>query len=121
MHHASCSAQVSIASGANALLGLLLMASPWLYGGATRFPHLTINDGVTGALMVVCSAIRCIWPHRAPGFSVVNVVLGFWVILAPAFFDYSMNVTRLRLNILAGIAIMLLASWSVCARLIEKG
>ena len=112
--------QVKLASGVNALLGLILIASPWLCGDAWRYHGITFNNIVTGAVVAICGAVRMYWPHRAVGLSVDNIACGLWTLVALAAFGYDVNKWHLWLDIIVSVALMVFGMWSVSAKLNEQ-
>jgi peptidoglycan/LPS O-acetylase OafA/YrhL len=113
-------AQVKLASGVNALLGLILIASPWLCGDAWQYHGITFNNIVTGAVIAICGAVRMYWPHRAVGLSVVNIGCGLWTLIALAAFGYDVHPWHLWLNIIVSVALMVFGLCSVSAKLNES-
>jgi hypothetical protein len=112
--------QVRFASGFNWLLGLALCIAPWFFRDTSAYHSLTINSMATGALIMVCAALRVRWPHRGLTLSAANVALGFWTLIAPVAFDYSTRRGHLWTNIVIGVALMVFGMWSISARLSEQ-
>jgi hypothetical protein len=110
-------AQVKLASGVNALLGLILIVSPWLCEDAWQYHGITLNNIVTGAVIAICGAVRMFWPHRAVGLSVVNIGCGLWTLIALAAFGYDVNPWHLWLNIIVSVTLIVFGLWSVSAKL----
>jgi hypothetical protein len=113
--------QVQIASGINALLGLSLIATPLLYGSDVPLDiSITLNGVVFGTLIVFCGALRVFWPHRYLGFSGANVAFGFWILVSPWVYGYSVDTTHASLSAIIGVAIIVLGTWSGSATLRER-
>jgi hypothetical protein len=110
------SQQVRIASGINILLGIWLISSPWINGAATAtaagIAGATWNNVISGILIVLCSAIRFSSPQRSTAPSAANIVLGVWTLISPWIYGYTVDATRLRTNVIVGIAVIALAAWS---------
>jgi hypothetical protein len=112
--------QVRLASGFNLLLGLILCIAPWFFSDTSAYHALTINSTATGALVMLCAALRVRWPHTAVVLSVANVALGLWTLIAPVAFDYSTRRVHLWTNIVVGVALMVFGMWSISAKLSEQ-
>jgi hypothetical protein len=116
------STQVRVASGLNWLLGLLLIATPWVFGqirvGYDTSP--TVGCFVIGALLSVCGAIRFSWPHALPGLSEANVAFGFWTLVSPWTYGYAVQSPQALISVGVGIAAIGFGTWSVCATLREQ-
>jgi SPW repeat len=103
-------AQARTASGINILLGLWLIFSPWVFDYSGRAPVL--NSVYVGALIAMLAAFRLAALRRSAGLSAINVILALWISASPWVFGYSANVGAVGDNLLLGIAIATLASWS---------
>jgi hypothetical protein len=102
-------AQARTASGINILLGIWLIASPWVFdysGGPS------VNSVFVGALVAILAASRLASLRSSTGLSAINLILALWTIASPWVFGYSTNVGAVRNNLLLGIAIATLAGWS---------
>jgi hypothetical protein len=114
-------AQVRIASGINVVLGLLLIASPWALGYvSTEIGSIVLNSVVVGALIVVCGVTRVAFPYRIEALSGANIALGFWTLISPLVYGYTMETTQLWSSILIGVAIMIFGVWSGSTTLRER-
>jgi SPW repeat-containing protein len=103
-------AQARTASGINILLGIWLIVSPWVFDYSGRAPVL--NSVYVGAVIAMLAAFRLATLRRSAGLSAINVILALWVIASPWVYGYSANVGAVGDNLLLGIAIATLASWS---------
>jgi SPW repeat len=108
-------AQARTASGINILLGIWLIVSPWVFDYSGRGPVL--NSVYVGALISILAAFRLATLDRSAGLSAINLILGLWTIASPWVCGYSPNVGAVWDNLLLGIAIATLASWSGSATL----
>jgi|ERR1700761_658577 hypothetical protein len=106
-------AQARTASGVNIVLGLWMIASPWVFdysGKAAVFSSLTV-----GALVALLAAIRVASLHDSAGLSGINLLLALWTVVSPWAYGYMTNEGALLNNIVVGILIAALASWSAIA------
>jgi hypothetical protein len=106
------SMQVRIASGINVLLGGLLSASPWLLNYASQETDLTRNSVVVGGLVVICAALRAVWPGAMAAFSGANIAFGFWTLISSWTFGRTVDQTYVWISLALGVAIMGFAAWS---------
>ncbi|MCW8193923.1 SPW repeat protein [Proteobacteria bacterium 005FR1] len=72
---------VKLASGLNILLGIWLIAAPWVLGYSGE-PAMW-NESLVGIAVIVVAAIKLASPIRLAKISWVNVALGVWLIIAP--------------------------------------
>jgi len=108
-------AQARTASGINILLGIWLIASPWIFGYIGR--PAVMNSVIVGALIAILAASRLASLRDSAILSGVNLILALWTIASPWVYGYASNVGAVRDNILLGVAIATLASWSGSATL----
>jgi hypothetical protein len=106
------SMQVRIASGINVLLGALLSASPWLLNYASQETDLTRNSVVVGGLVVICAALRTVWPGAKAAFSGANIAFGFWTLISSWTFGRTVDQMYVWISLALGVAIMGFAAWS---------
>jgi hypothetical protein len=104
--------QVRFASGLNVLLGGLLIASPWLFDFVADEHDLTRNCVVIGALIVICAALRTIWPRARVAWSGANIAFGFWTLISSVTFGHMLDEGYVWLSVALGLSVMILASWS---------
>lgn len=102
--------QVRTASGLNILAGLWLVIAPFVLVYATTAG--VWNSVIVGLLVAILAGIRAFRPGSPAWMSWANVVLGFWVIIAPFIFAYATFDARLWNNIIVGIIIAALGAWS---------
>ena len=106
-------AQARTASGANIVLGIWLIVSPWIFDYSGKSAVLS---GVTvGVLIALLAAIRVTSSHNSAGLSGINLLLAFWTIVSPWAYEYATNAGALSNNIIVGIFIAALAIWSAIA------
>lgn len=105
--------QITLASGANLLLGLWLIAAPFVlsYGAA----HARANDIVLGIIIATLAAIRVFGAYRSAWISWVNMLAGLWLIIAPFALGYSGIMHPLWNDIIVGILVAGFALWSALA------
>lgn len=104
-------AGIDFASGSNAILGLWLIASPWVVGYA---PLSLWNSVVIGALVFVLAVVRIASQSRASVPSWINTGLGLWLVASA--FVFSHLEPGQRWNFLGlGIVVTLLALTSVAS------
>ncbi|HVY81355.1 MAG TPA: SPW repeat protein [Steroidobacteraceae bacterium] len=104
--------QVRVASGINTLLGLWLIASPWVYGYSAGQIGSVWNSVIVGVLIAVFGLMRVRTPHEATAFSWINLVLGIWTVISPWIYGYAANTGRMWNNVIVGIVVFLLSIWS---------
>ncbi|MCX2948881.1 SPW repeat protein [Lentzea sp. NEAU-D7] len=76
------------ASGVTFLAGLWLVLAPFALGYDTA-PQARWNDMVIGGVIAVLAIVRAFAPMRVAWFSIVNVALGIWLVVAPLTLGYS--------------------------------
>ncbi len=116
------STQVRLASGINLLLGLSLMATPWVFG-EIRVGYDTSPDVscfVIGTLLALFGGLRVCYPHHLAGLSGANVAFGFWTLAAPWTYGYSTESPQTLISVLAGAAIIAFGALSAFATLREQ-
>jgi hypothetical protein len=115
MAHVNLLGDARTASGINALVGVWLVLSPWLLGFAADEPRGVFAGVLTGSVVGMSAAARCVWPHDGTSLSWSNLFLGVWTALSPWAFDYAENEVRRWNSVGAGIVLMMCAAWSVSA------
>jgi hypothetical protein len=84
--------QARIASGTNVVLGIWLIASPWVFGYSGRAPVL--NSVLVGMLIAMLATLRLAAMHQSAGLSAMNLLLGFWTIVSPWASGYAIKSGR---------------------------
>lgn len=107
------SLQVRVASGITILLGVWLIASPWVFVYSGRLAVL--NALSVGALIAMLAAIRLALVQLSLVVNRVNVALGFWTIISPWVSGYVANKPAVANNIMVGVLVMSLSIWSARA------
>jgi len=108
MPRTSSITSVKITAGLNVLLGAWLIWSPWEYG--VSFSTGALNSWIVGAMVVIIASIRMSQPERARGLSLLNMMLGIWLIVSPWIFGYAHEMTRLTNSVCVGILAFLFAA-----------
>ncbi|HEY4444891.1 MAG TPA: SPW repeat protein [Steroidobacteraceae bacterium] len=103
-------AQARTASGINILLGIWLIVSPWIFGYSGT--SAVMNSVIIGALISILAASRLASLRDSAVLSGVNLILALWIIASPWVYGYTTNVGGVRDNVLLGVAMATLASWS---------
>lgn len=98
------------ASGINVLLGIWLIASPWVFDYSGRSPVL--NSVFVGALITTLAAIRLALLHESAAVNGVSLLLGFWTIVSPWASGYVANKAALANNLMVGVLVTALTIWS---------
>ena len=110
----STAGQVKLASGLNIALGAWLAAASFLLGysgvSAARW-----NDIIIGLVVLVLAWARVANPSQMTAASWFNVILGLWLIAAPFVLGYSGMVAPLWNDIIIGVAVAALGTWSALA------
>jgi hypothetical protein len=106
-------AQARTASGANIVLGLWMIASPCVFDYSGR--AAVLSSLIVGALVALLAAIRVASLHDSAGLSGINLLLALWTVVSPWAYWYMTNEGALLNNIVVGILIAALASWSAIA------
>lgn len=80
----------SAASAVTFLAGVWLVLAPFVldYAPAGSGIGAYWNDLVIGVAIAVLAIVRAVAPSNVPWFSIVNVVLGAWLIVAPFVLEY---------------------------------
>lgn len=96
------------------IAALWFFVSPWAYFGGSE-DRGGVNGWAVGAVMVLASMARLIWPASTAGFSVLNIVLSVWVLFSPWVFGYTGNVGRLTNSLCVGVIILgfSIMSWMI--------
>jgi hypothetical protein len=103
-------AQARTASSINLLLGIWLIASPWIfdYGGRTA----VVSSVMTGALIAIIAASRLASLRSTASLSGVNLLLAVWTIASPWLGEYTANVAAVLDNVILGVVVAALAIFS---------
>jgi hypothetical protein len=99
---------VEVASGLNALLGVCLIACPFVLGFSDEDPYW--SDVIFGTLVFMFGLSRWAGFFRDTWISAANVVVGGWIFLS-SFLLYDTGAGKWS-NFLIGALIAMLAAWS---------
>jgi hypothetical protein len=104
---------VRLAGLANLLLGAFLLRWPAALPVPLQDGPLQRSLEIVGGLVVVCSAVRALFPQRCSVLSAVNFVCGIWILLSPVVFESAMTGQMVIESVAAGIGLMAFAWWSI--------
>ncbi len=93
-----------VASLFSLLFALWFFGSPQAYFGVLDQPS-ALNDLLIGGLILTAGSIRLIWPQGTSGFSVMNVVLGLWILISPFVFGYTSQTSYMVNTLVVGAVI----------------
>lgn len=109
---AQARANVKMSSGLDIIAGLWLIIAPFVLGYTSVAPAFW-NDFIAGIAIVLLAGSREIgegykiaWP------SWVNALIGLWLIIAPFALGYSFVSNAVGNDVLLGIIVAVLATWS---------
>jgi hypothetical protein len=105
------------ASSVHVVLGIWLMASPWVFDYSGRSPVL--NSLVVGALIAVLAITRLASLHESASVNSISLLLGFWTIVSPWTIGYVANKAALANNLMVGVLVTALAIWTARAAATE--
>jgi hypothetical protein len=103
-------AQARTASGINVLLGIWLIASPWVFDYGGRFA--VVSSVMAGALIAIVAANRLASLRSTAGLSGVNLLLAVWTIASPWLCGYAANIGAVLDNVILGVVVAALAVFS---------
>jgi hypothetical protein len=113
-------AQVRTASGIHIILGLLLVASPWVFGYHAVGLAALWNSVAVGALIAVLATNRAFFPRVSTGLGWANLLLALWTIASPWIYGYTANSRSLWGNVVLGVVMAALATWGASASTVER-
>jgi hypothetical protein len=105
------------ASGANLVLAAWIIVSPWTLG-YDSYTSVDINHLVVGVSVLGFALARCLRPLTTTPLSVLNVMLGAWLVASQFVLDYSAiaDTTALMWNgVWTGVAVAFFGLWSTIA------
>jgi SPW repeat len=114
---ASHNFKASTASAISVLLGIWLIASPWVFDYSGKYPVL--NSVLVGALIAILAAIRLVRLRESAGMNALSLLLGFWTIVSPWASGYVANKAALANSLMVGVLATTLAIWSARATATE--
>src|SRR5512147_2328567 len=83
--------RVRTASAINAILGVWLIAAPWIYGYAEYRISSVWNSVIVGVVIAAFGSLRIGSPDKASILSWTNLALGAWMAVSPWLYEYSDN------------------------------
>jgi hypothetical protein len=90
---------------------ILLIASPYIVG--YHIISAKLNDIYLGIVIGVISLVRALYVNRYTRWlGKINVILGFWLIIAPFLLGYTF-IGEIWDNIILGIAVFALNIWGM--------
>jgi hypothetical protein len=113
------SMQVRTAAGINALLGIWLFVSPWVYGYYAARSGGAWNSWVVGVLILLFAASRYSTPHQRTQLSWFTLILGAWTVISPWVYGYAGNLAALWNSVILGLIVLALSIWSGSATVME--
>lgn len=105
--------QILLASGANLLLGLWLIAAPFVLTYTTATARG--NDVALGIIIATIAAVRVFGAYRAAWLSWTNALAGVWLIIAPFVLGYGGYAHPMWNDIITGALVVLFGTWSALA------
>jgi hypothetical protein len=102
------------ASILNIIAGLWLIIAPFWMGFYTT-PGALWNNLIVGIVVTILALIRATNPAGNVGLSWINLLLGLWLIVSPFFVEYGQLVVPVRMDVILGIIVAVLALWSALA------
>jgi hypothetical protein len=102
------------ASVLNAIAGVWLIISSWVLGFAAH-PAALWSTLIVGIVVLVFAWIRAARPGMNVGLSWLNLILGIWLIIAPAVCRFSMFRVAAGNSIVLGIIVGILGLISALA------
>lgn len=113
MQYAMHRKQVQTASGLDVLAGIWLLISPFVLTFMSS--QATTNNVIVGLAVTVLASIRVLGAFDAAWLSWLNAALGLWTILSPWVLGFDELQRAMTNNVIIGIIIIALASWSALA------
>lgn len=106
---------VWFAAAVNVVVGLLLVASPWVYGFSHDNPA-TLNRIVVGGVLVVLALLRFVTPITPSAWlSWLVAAFGVWVVISPWAFGYTGVSYTVWNSLILGVIVIVTGTWSAVA------
>lgn len=112
--------RVRTASAINAILGVWLIAAPWIYGYAEDRISSVWNSVVVGLVIAAFGSLRIGSPDKASILSWTNLALGAWMAASPWLYDYTDNFGWMWNSVVVGVVVIVLAARSANTTLTER-
>ena len=109
--------QVKIASGLNIVLGVWMIIASFVLGYSGTTIALW-NDIIVGVIILLLAWSRVANPGSMTAESVINVILGLWLIAAPFTLGYFSATAALWNSIIVGAVVAVLGAWSAIATMV---
>ena len=109
------------ASAVTFLAGIWLVLAPFVldYAPADSGIGAYWNDLVVGVAIAMLAIVRAVAPSNVPWFSIVNVVLGAWLIVAPFVLEYDDARANERIpignDLTVGLVVIVMAATSAAS------
>lgn len=106
-----------VASAVNFLAGLWLVIAPYPLNYATGV-EAQWNDLVVGGVIALLALVRAFAPANVPWFSIVNIALGVWLVVAPLMLGYrgaAATPQAVVNDVVVGFLVIAMASYSAAA------
>jgi hypothetical protein len=91
---------------ANLILGAFLFFTPWIFG--LEAGKVSENAMIAGIIIVVLAiaalAAFAVWEEW------VNLIVGLWVLISPWVLKFQANATAVKIDVIVGIAVAVLAA-----------
>src|SRR5579875_1907289 len=104
-----------VASAIVLLFSTWFAATPISYYGVSDEPSAA-NCVIVGGLVVLCAAIRLVWPLPTMGLAWFNVVMGIWIVLSPFILGYAHQTGYMVNTLVCGFIIVGMSLASIYAR-----
>lgn len=110
----------SAASAVTFLAGVWLVLAPFVldYAPAGSGIGAYWNDLVVGVAIAMLAIVRAVAPSNVPWFSIVNVVLGAWLIVAPFVLEYDTRANdgvAIGNDLAVGLVVIVMAATSAAS------
>jgi len=102
--------QITTASFVNFLAGIWLIAAPFVLSYGLQAART--NDIILGVVVGVLALIRVYTPVQTAALSVVNIILGIWLVASPFVLRYTASIPTYN-DIVLGIVVLAMTAWSV--------
>lgn len=101
---------LKISSGINILIGLWMIASPFIFG-YTFASTAMWNSIIFGILIAIIAIIKVTNPASVTWLSWVNTIIGLWLILSAFIISFPYYDAQIN-NVIAGILVVIFGSFS---------
>src|SRR5262249_24260905 len=93
---------------ANLTLGVILLASPWIFGfpSAAASQTAVMSGIVIAAISIAALAVFTVWEEW------LNLIMGVWVLASPWVLDF-VGTTAMHVHIVIGVIVAVLAALEI--------